>query len=102
MRWRAQAARRRRDRRVGIRPRPFCGETDRAAAHDLHLLRSFCAGRTALAPDHPRPITCGRPGPGLLAHVLVGKYCDHLPLYRQSEIYARDKVDLHRSTLTDH
>jgi hypothetical protein len=36
-----------------------------------------------------------------LAHVLVGKYCDHLPLYRQSEIYARDKVDLHRSTLTD-
>jgi transposase len=37
----------------------------------------------------------------LLAHVLVGKYCDHLPLYRQSEIYARGKVDLHRSTLTD-
>jgi transposase len=33
--------------------------------------------------------------------VLVGKYCDHLPLYRQSEIYAREKVDLHRSTLTD-
>lgn len=48
-----------------------------------------------------RPITRGRPGPGLLAHVLVGKYCDHLPLYRQSEIYARGKVDLHRSTLTD-
>jgi len=48
-----------------------------------------------------RPITRGRPGPGLLAHVLVSKYCDHLPLYRQSEIYARDKVDLHRSTLTD-
>lgn len=48
-----------------------------------------------------RPITRGRPGPGLLAHVLVGKYCDHLPLYRQSVIYARDKVDLHRSTLTD-
>ena len=48
-----------------------------------------------------RPITRGRPGPGLLAHILVGKYCDHLPLYRQSEIYARDKVDLHRSTLTD-
>lgn len=47
-----------------------------------------------------RPITRGRPGPGLLAHVLVGKYCDHLPLYRQSEIYAREKVNLHRSTLT--
>ena len=32
--------------------------------------------------------------------MLVGKYCDHLPLYRQSEIYAREKVNLHRSTLT--
>ena len=48
-----------------------------------------------------RPITRGRGGPGLLAHVLVSKYSDHLPLYRQSEIYAREKVDLHRSTLTD-
>jgi len=48
-----------------------------------------------------RPIERGRPGPGLLAHVLTSKYCDHLPLYRQSAIYAREKVDLHRSTLTD-
>lgn len=48
-----------------------------------------------------RPIERGRPGPGLLAHILVGKYCDHLPLDRQSRIYARDQVDLHRSTLTD-
>ena len=48
-----------------------------------------------------RPIERGRPGPGLLAHILVGKYCDHLPLDRQSKIYARDHVDLHRSTLTD-
>jgi len=38
-------------------------------------------------------------GPGLLAHVLVAKYCDHLPLYRQSAIYAREDVDLPRSTL---
>ncbi|MDO5758595.1 MAG: transposase [Rhodobacterales bacterium] len=43
----------------------------------------------------------GRPGPGLLAHVPAGKYCDHPPLYRQSQIHARDKVDPHRSTLTD-
>ena len=35
-----------------------------------------------------RPIERGMAGPGLLAHVLVSKYCDHLPLYRQSEIYA--------------
>ena len=47
-----------------------------------------------------RPIERGRPGPGLLAHILVGKYCDHLPLDRQSKIYARDHVDLHRSPLT--
>jgi hypothetical protein len=37
----------------------------------------------------------------LLAHVLVSKYCDHLPLYRQSEIYARQDVELERSTLAD-
>ena len=60
-----------------------------------------CCEAFAQAELPSRPITRGRPGPGLLAHVLVGKYCDHLPLYRQSGIYARDKVDLHRSTLTD-
>ena len=48
-----------------------------------------------------RPIERGRPGPGLLAHVLVSKYSDHLPLYRQSQIYNRDGVDPDRSTLAD-
>ena len=48
-----------------------------------------------------RPIARGMAGPGLLAHVLVSKYCDHLPLYRQSEIYARQDVELERSTLAD-
>ena len=47
------------------------------------------------------PIERGRPGPGLLAHVLVSKYADHLPLYRQSGIYARDGIELERSTLAD-
>jgi transposase len=47
------------------------------------------------------PIERGLPGPGLLAHVLVSKYCDHLPLYRQSGIYARDGVELDRSTLAE-
>ncbi|MEO6609719.1 MAG: IS66 family transposase [Aestuariivirga sp.] len=47
------------------------------------------------------PIERGRPGPGLLAHVLVAKYADHLPLYRQSVIYAREGVELERSTLAD-
>jgi transposase len=51
------------------------------------------------APAETRPIEHGLAGPGLLAHVLVSKYCDHLPLYRQSEIYARQGVELERSTL---
>lgn len=48
-----------------------------------------------------RPIERGRPGPGLLAHVLVNKYADHLPLYRQSQIFGREGIDLDRSTLAD-
>ena len=55
----------------------------------------------AQAPMPSRPIERGWPSPGLLAHVLVGKYCDHLPLYRQSGIYAREGVDLERATLAD-
>jgi transposase len=47
------------------------------------------------------PIERGRPGPALLAHVLVAKYVDHSPLYRQSTIYARAGVELDRSTLAD-
>lgn len=53
------------------------------------------------APAASLPIRRGRAGPGLLAHVLVAKYCDHLPLHRQAEIYAREDVDLSRSTLAD-
>jgi transposase len=51
----------------------------------------------AAAPS--RPIARGLAGPGLLAHVMVAKYCDHTPLYRQSRIYARSRVELDRSTL---
>jgi transposase len=47
------------------------------------------------------PIERGTPGPGLIAHVLVSKYCDHTPLNRQTGIYAREGVDLDRSTLAD-
>lgn len=46
-----------------------------------------------------RPIDKGLAGPSLLAHVLVAKYCDHQPLYRQSGIYARAGLELERSTL---
>src|SRR5450755_3885908 len=53
----------------------------------------------AAAPS--RPIERGLAGPGLLAHILTAKYCDHLPLYRQSGMYAREGVDLDDSTLAD-
>lgn len=53
------------------------------------------------APAPALPTPRGRATPATLAHLLVSKYCDHLPLYRQSEIYARDGVDLDRSTLCD-
>jgi len=55
--------------------------------------------RVVEAPAPARPIDRGLPGPALLAHVLVSKFADHLPLYRQSQIYAREGVDLDRSTL---
>ena len=55
--------------------------------------------RIVQAPAPSRPIDRGLAGPGLLAHVLVSKYADHVPLYRQSEIYSREGVDLDRSTL---
>src|SRR5436190_22775835 len=48
-----------------------------------------------------RPIERGMAGAGLLAHVLVSKYADHLPLYRQAQIYAREGVDLERSTMAE-
>jgi transposase len=62
-----------------------------------------CAGcsRIVQAPAPNRPIDRGLAGPGLLAHVLVAKYADHLPLYRQSEIYRREGIELDRSTLAD-
>lgn len=53
------------------------------------------------APAPSRPIDRGLAGTGLLAHVLVSKYCDHTPLYRLCQIYAREGVDLQRSTLAD-
>ena len=60
-----------------------------------------CCERIVQAALPSRPIERGRPGPGLLAHVLVSKYADHLPLHRQSQIFERDGIDLGRSTLAD-
>ena len=67
-----------------------------------HVRPKFaCAGceRVVEAPAPSRPIERGLAGPALLAHVLVSKFCDHQPLYRQSEIYARKGVEIERSTL---
>ena len=58
-----------------------------------------CCEKISQADLPSRPIERGRPGPSLLARVLVGKYADHLPLYRQSQIFEREGIDLERSTL---
>lgn len=68
-----------------VRPKLACGRCDTIVQ----------------APAPSRPIARGLAGPGLLAQVLVAKYCDHQPLYRQSAIYARHGVTLPRSTLAD-
>lgn len=68
-----------------VRPKLACTRCD-------HIAR-------AAAPA--RPIPCGFAGPALLAHVLVGKFCDHLPRYRQSTIYARSGLDLERALLAE-
>ena len=58
-------------------------------------------GKVSIAPLPPAPIEKGQPGPGLLAHVTLGKYEDHNPLYRQQQQFARLGVTFPRSTLCD-
>jgi transposase len=62
-----------------------------------YACRSCGTVRQAAAPE--RPIAGGLATPALLAHVLVSKYCDHTPLYRQAQIFARHGIELERSTL---
>lgn len=96
---------------------PDCGSTLRTLGEDVaevleYVPASFkvirhvrprlsctCCDRILQAAAPSRPIDRGLAGPGLLAHVLVSKYADHQPLYRQAEIYSREGVDLDRSTL---
>lgn len=68
-----------------VRPKMACPECERIVQME--------------APS--RPIERGLAGPGLLAHILVSKYCDHLPLYRQAQIYAREGVEFERSTMAE-
>jgi hypothetical protein len=69
----------------------------------LHLLVDSTGikaeGGVTQAKSPPHLIEGALPTEGAIAHVLVSKYADHLPLYRQSQIYKRSGLDLHRSTL---
>lgn len=69
--------------------------------HVRPKLACRCCDCIVQQPAPIRPIDRGLAGPGLLAHVLVSKYADHLPLYRQSGIYERQGVEIERSTLAD-
>jgi transposase len=98
---------------------PACGGELRRLGEDVSEMIEYVPGRYKVvrhvrpklscaacqkivqAPAPSRPIARGLAGPGFLAHVLVSKYADHLPLYRQSQIYAREGLDLDRSTLAD-
>ena len=79
----------------------YVPERFKVIRHVRLKLACACCDRIVQAAAPSRPIERGVAGPGLLAHVLVSKYGDHLPLYRQSEIYAREGVELDRSTLAD-
>lgn len=58
-----------------------------------------CGGKVVQAPAPAHLIEGALPSEALIAHILVSKYADHLPLYRQSQIFARSNIELHRSTL---
>ena len=60
-----------------------------------------CEENVAIAPKPPQPIDRGLPGPGLLAHTVLAKYGDYLPLYRQEDILSRNGIIIRRSTLCD-
>ena len=66
-----------------IRPRCACINCD-------HIVQAPAPGNT---------IDKGKAGPGLLAHVIIQKYLNHLPLYRQSQIYEREGIEIARSTM---
>lgn len=100
-------------------PTPGCDGTLRKVSEDVTEILKYIPGRFEVE-RHVRPVCSCRkcetmvqePMPALpiprgeadasvLAHVAIAKYCDHVPLYRQSEIYARDGVELDRSKLAD-
>ena len=73
----------------------------RVIKHVRPKCRCGCDDKIHQADAPSRPIPRGYAGPGLLAHVAIAKFMDHLPLHRQSAIYSREGVELSRSTLAD-
>jgi transposase len=71
----------------------------------IHHIRSkyacSCCDHIVQAAAPTQPIARALAGSGLLAYILVAKYCDHLPLYRQSAMYAREGVRLERATMAE-
>lgn len=61
----------------------------------------YCKDGVSSPPPPERPIARGLAGPGLIAQIVVSKYGDHLPLYRQEDIFSRHGLHLARSTLCD-
>lgn len=69
--------------------------------HVRARLACSCCDRMMQAPAVSRPIARGYASPALLAHIMTGKYQDHIPLYRQAQQYARENVPLSESTMGD-
>jgi transposase len=61
----------------------------------------YCKDHVTSPPPPPRPIARGIAGPGLIAQIVVGKFGDHLPLYRQEDFFTRHGLHIPRSTLCD-
>lgn len=74
-------------------------ETFKVVRHVRVKMSCSSCDKIVQPPAPPRPIERCLAGPALLAHVLSAKYANHIPLNRQSEIYAREGVELDRSTL---
>ncbi|MEH2515734.1 transposase [Bradyrhizobium sp. AZCC 1610] len=86
-----------RSERLDMVPAQFRGLVTR---RPKYACRS-CEDGVVQAPAPARLIEGGLPTEATIAQVLVSKYADHLPLYRQAQIYARQGIDLDRSTLAD-
>ena len=73
----------------------------RVIRHIRPKLSCTCCDRMAQAPAPSRPIARSSFGPGLMSHVIISKYMDHLPIYRQCQQALREGVELSESTLGD-